>query len=89
MLRRSFDHVEPPAARHALQHAFVPVAELETGAGDEVADGAREEYLAGPCCDGDAYGDDDRDARQFSLVELTLPDLRTTWKAIATPRLRT
>ena len=54
------DGVERPASRDALQVVLAALGEPQSGAGDEIAHGARDQHLAGLGEGGDARADVDR-----------------------------
>src|SRR3954447_435805 len=72
------DGVELPIARHAPERVHATVGELDSGAGDEVGDGARDEHLARPRSGAHARADVHRDAAHISVAhQLALAGVQT------------
>src|SRR5436305_12948729 len=70
------DGVQVPLAGDALGAVLAAVDELQAGAGDQVADGPRDEHLAGGGQLAHAGGDVDRHARELAVVLLALPGVQ-------------
>ena len=66
------DSEQTPVIRDTFEAVRAPIDELETGARDQISDGARDEYLVWASYSGDASADMHRNADYAVTYQFTL-----------------